>query len=351
MTTLKLLPHLFFLLFYLSTSFAGKGRQGRKQTEPVSLPSSDATKPVTEEPESKLAKYTTKQMPHCYPSPPCPRKSFTNTDRVSAAIPDNERKILLEYSPKADSTSSTVMFFEEMGFKYGNHYSGFPHIFRQEYFNVKCGTVTPCMYTDRSWFRFKITRNPYDRAPSSFIHCFRTYLVHSVWTKERMDELSFYDFLLHLKKLPKPVFENAYGGHAGLQSSRYEREMYTKGVHLFHEIVQCEDPLPAISRINAKRGTHYVLNFTSKHFVKRNENVHHFLGKTPWKELKNNIPEDYGCFYNQEIKDLVTELYYADIFLYNYTFPFQFPNMTNNYIVENKQIVFDRPESEVIVDE
>ena len=47
----------------------------------------------------------------------------------------------------------------------------------------------------------------------------------------------------------------------------------------------------------------------------------------------------------------MTELYYADIFLYNYTFPFQFPNMTNNYIVENKQIVFDRPESEVIVDE
>jgi hypothetical protein len=315
----------------------------RKESSPIEMNPNGTTKTDGKESSNtsypKLSKYT-KPMPFCKYSEPCPRKFYTNGDRPADAVPDNQRKILLEYSPKADSTSSVVMFLHEMGFKYGYHYSGFPHVFRQEYFNHQCGIVTPCMYTDRAWFKIKITRNPYDRAPSSFIHCFRTNLVHFDWSPAQMDEISFRDFLWHLKKLPKRIFESAYGGHAGLQSSRYEREMYNKGVHLFQEIVHCEDPLPSIKRINQQRGTGYQLNFTSKHFVRRKEDIHSFLGYKPWKEIKHSIPEDYGCFYNQEIKDLVEELYYPDLFLYNYSFPFKFPNMTEK-VVGNTQIVFD----------
>ena len=260
----------------------------------------------------------------CLKSEPCKMDKLPNGEVVGSAIPDSRRKILLEYSPKADSTASIVMFLNEMGYIHGLNYSGFAHQFRQDIFNRKCGMVTPCMYLDKGWFRFKVTRNPFDRAPSSFIHSFRTGLVHDVWNKYEMEYRSFYDFVLYLKTHINSI-DRLFGRHACLQSSVYERMLSHRGIRLFHEIVHCEDPLPSIEKINEIKGTHYSLNFSSKHFVKRNGNVHKFVGKTPWKELKNNIPEDYGCFYNQEIKDIVHDLYLTDLALYGYTFPFSFP--------------------------
>jgi hypothetical protein len=285
----------------------------------------------------------------CVKPEACTKKTLPTHEFVSSAIVDVKRRIIMEYSPKADSTSAIAMFFEEMGFHYGKQYKGFVHIFRGEFFNRKCyGQPTPCMYIDsnnaenkkkpskkgkteekkkeNNYFRFKITRNPYDRAVSSYVHCLRTGLLHKSYTKAQSEDLSFYDYLLHLKSLSFSTFKDYAGSHAGLQGTLYEWDLFQKKTPLFHEIVHAEDPLPSLIRINQQKGTNYTLGFSSTHYAKRtNTFKDKFIGKEKWKEIKNNIPKDYGLFYNEEIKQLVESLYSVDLQMYGYSFPFEFP--------------------------
>eukprot|EP00599_Poterioochromonas_sp_BG-1_P009013 CAMPEP_0173139440 /NCGR_PEP_ID=MMETSP1105-20130129/4266_1 /TAXON_ID=2985 /ORGANISM="Ochromonas sp., Strain BG-1" /LENGTH=90 /DNA_ID=CAMNT_0014052185 /DNA_START=878 /DNA_END=1150 /DNA_ORIENTATION=- len=66
-----------------------------------------------------------------------------------------------------------------------------------------------------------------------------------------------------------------------------------------------------------------------------------FVGNVSWDLLRNQIPEDYGLFYNYHIKDMVDEIYAWDIRLYKYRFPY--PHMGGELKLREKDIADPLP--------
>jgi hypothetical protein len=282
---------------------------------------------------SNSTKNTSRSLkgPHCQKSKPCAISTFPTGEYPQFAVVNNEKRILMDWTPKADSSNAVAMFMHDMGFKFGYQYHIFSHTFHHDHFVARCGDKTICMYLDPTWFRFKVVRNPYSRAVSSYLHCLQRLQFRPEQffkTVEEYEDLSFLSFLNWIKSLDD--FGKYCDGHFERQSYPYEIDCYEKGVPLFHEIVPVENSTIPLQRINSKLGTHYelvnttyALQFSSKrHEVTKSEAVQEFVGTKAYKQIKTAIPRSYGLFYNQHIKDLVKEIYYQDIFLYNYSFPY-----------------------------
>lgn len=267
---------------------------------------------------------------------------------------DHSNKILMEFTPKADCTAAVVAFLEAFGFEQDVHYSGWPHTFRDNYYNVRCGVGTPCMYFQPSWFRFKVVRNPYDRAVSSYLYVMRTSFLIEMLPKY-LQNASFEQFIDYQLTLPLHQLQYFATRHAGLQSTYYERFLYTihhtnnhnKHHHLrkslenptqypenawnsshfppiFHEIVKVESSKEGFDRIYKRTRIQFQLKNITKHYQIRNNNIQRYVGNQSWIELKEKgqVPNDYGYFYNKELKKKVEHLFYWDLLLYNYSFPF-----------------------------
>lgn len=260
----------------------------------------------------------------CQNSSQCDLKTFRGMQITSTSLVDNARKILMEFSPKAACTSAIVMFTSHMGFRYGIEYTGWPHSFRDNYFSEKCGRATACMYESKDWFRFKVVRNPFDRAVSSYIHIMRYPVLRDrVIPRKDRATLSFSKFINLLEKVPLKDMQGYAGAHGGYQSQPYERFYYGRSdITVFHEIVQTENPLPVIERINKRLGTNFTIGFKGHHHADRKEGLKKFFGDMSWNDLQSQIPKDYGLFYNSELRLKVHHIFMWDILLYNYTFPY-----------------------------
>ena len=73
-----------------------------------------------------------------------------------------------------------------------------------------------------------------------------------------------------------------------------------------------------LEKINTKLNLHFKpcknLN------IKRKSNkIDYFVGNDKWETCKDNIPNDYTLFYNDNIKLLVEKIYYKDIKNLGYT--------------------------------
>ena len=179
---------------------------------------------------------------------------------------DNRRKILMEFTPKADCTSAVVMFLESMGFEYGVHYKGWPHDFRIEFTYKHCGMSNWCMFFDPKWYKFKVVRNPYERAVSSYLHCMATKLLPQYYQSSEYDNISFRDFLVFLSSLPPGVMQRLAGRHASYQTTKFEREYFYKyNKTMFDAIVKAENPSEALARINTEKNTNFRLGYNSSH--------------------------------------------------------------------------------------
>jgi hypothetical protein len=189
---------------------------------------------------------------------------------------------------------------------------------------VQCGRASPCLYYRDDWFRFKVVRNPYDRAVSSFIHVMKyKELREKVVPLKDRTSLSFSRYVNILEKLSVRDLQGFAGAHGGLQSHSYERVFYNSNVTVFHEIVQAENPVESLARINSKVGTNFSVGFRAHHYAERKGTVNRFVGNMPWNLLENQIPSNYGLFYNYEIKLRVQQVYLWDILLYSYSFPYK----------------------------
>jgi hypothetical protein len=273
---------------------------------------------------------------HCSKPEQCPeQKIFGKFSIRSTSMIDVNRKILMEFTAKAGCTYAVSMFLDEIGFHLKTHYDLFPHTFRIDYYFHRCGMATPCMYTDPSWYRFKVVRNPYDRAVSSYIHiCRSPSIAGEIIDPANLGTLSFRMFLDILLNFSPEVMDYLANEHAAYQASAYERHVYfhnqkhpNERIQLFHHIVKLETVDEDLEKyVNPATASHYAPSFKGNHLAPRHNSTHYFVGDTPWSQLKKNIPEDYGLFYNTHLKDLVTKIYFWDIVMYNYTFPFIIPN-------------------------
>lgn len=258
------------------------------------------------------------------------------------AIIDSKNKILMDWTAKADCSSAVNMFFAHMGFSYGLNYTELPHAYRPAYYK-HCGAPSICHYLDPSWLRFKMVRNPFDRAVSSFVHIMRhpniVKLNESVarhWT--------FHTYLTTLEKIS--IKRRYYYGlyHAGFQHRAFELFYWQQfNRSFFHHVIHIEDPandLLLVNQMYAQKKMQkdengnsrkpppenqlFHLQRLSHHFVKRSNQSAGYLGDTPWSRIgSDNIPKDYGLFYNAKLRKLAESLFHWDLVLYNYSFPFQ----------------------------
>lgn len=263
----------------------------------------------------------------CTPSPPCTTRYYYGyeIERTAMTLVDNRNKILMEIIPKADCSGATVMFAQNMGFRYGLEYDGWPHHFRKKYLYTRCGRATPCMMYDPSYFRFKVVRNPYSRVVSGFIHIMRApLLLKNYVTEEQRKNWTFNDFLQVLQTLNETELQHYGQGHCSFQSQPFERRYYgQKHTTIYHAFVHAENSKEQLKAINEHLGTSFSLHNIIRQGATKNRYQKEYVGSMPWWQLKDRIPKDYGLFYSKYSKQIVEKVFHWDLLLYNYTFPYK----------------------------
>lgn len=223
-------------------------------------------------------------------------------------IKDEKNKIIMLWTPRAACTVSLHMMFEHMGIVGIMDETMKSHQSIQEYrrnvFYEKYGRVDRKDLC-KDYFIFKVIRNPYARAVSSY-------------SFDPCRDNSFYDFLQILKKYNLKYVD---GMEINKLATYHAIPQYIKGeeqyVNAYIKIENGQDEIDSL--INIPFGFNFKINDkTSSHHAKRTD-ISSFVGYTS-KKAKGPVQPQYKNFYNDEIKKLVDELYGDDINNYGYKF-------------------------------
>lgn len=237
-------------------------------------------------------------------------------------IKDDKNKIIFYLHQKCGNTSFLKMIFENLGIlelalsydkyrkqpiEYG---VGWPHYYRYSVYNIE-NRVTVDNIISGEYKLIKIVRNPYKRIVSSYLHVSK--VNKELLNKHfKNDNLSFYEFLLILKNKNLKSIDL----HIDEQICLFEKE----NMIYFDEIIKIEELKDKINYLNDK----YNLNMSffyetiHKQEIKQNK-INNFIGKHKYDQYKNSVPE-YKYFYNDEIREIVYELFKDDINYYNYSY-------------------------------
>ena len=255
---------------------------------------------------------------------------------------DDKHKIIMDWTPKAACSKSIEMFWNEMKIVRGIHYpqDGVVHDYRT-HFKKACGAVTESMLNSSQYYKFKVVRNPYDRAVSSYLYMMKRKFAHTLLDKpgrpwepinHPINDLSFVELLRHFIDKVRPrhekgrVSRNIALAHFIPQSSKYEVEEFKKHKKsIFNRIVHVEKFNEDISRVNKDKKRKYSFPAgKDPHEQKKFSVPDIYLGNHNYSYLINNdlIPNNYGNFYNEETKLLVETIFASDLEIYGYEFPF-----------------------------
>ena len=261
-----------------------------------------------------------------------------HTSSRSHMLLDNKHDIIMDWTPKAACTMMVEMFWDQMGIKNGLHYpkNSFIHSYRQNFYRV-CGMVKSSLMSSTDYYKFKVVRNPYSRAVSSYIHVMKQ-LVHDLGSmlsgKDQVEDynnLSFEQFLdLYIEKVRPLVNDgklvNGVTYHVEMQATPEEIHQFARQrpSSPFNRIVHLETFDSDIVLVNSDTKLNYSFpNHEDFHVVKKIKHADVYFGNMGYQELSAiGIPEDYGKFYNRKTKKQVAKLFYHDLKIYNYSFPF-----------------------------
>ena len=259
---------------------------------------------------------------------------FTKRDKnlMGFGLVDSKNRILLDWTPKAACTMSVKMFMDHMGIREHEHYEGWVHELKTQIYYHKCGRANVCTYENPTWYKFKIVRNPYDRAVSSYLHTMKTphavdeaKLLKHIPSARTKDDVTFekFVFAMDYTRARDPLLIN---GHIRKQALDAEYILFQQGkpyLKLFNRIVKLESMAEDMKLVNYETGMNFSTDFKSHHYYPRNEGETHFVGNWTWTQLQKNVPANYGHFYNNATREQVAHLFQQDLELYNYSFPFE----------------------------
>jgi hypothetical protein len=250
---------------------------------------------------------------------------YINTKRksnIDKGIYDGKNIIML-WTPKAGCTAAIKCMFEHMGIlDDALEYDDFIHKYRTDKFYKKYGRTNDSLLKNK--FCFKVVRNPYARAISSYFHLQDCYLEDNNDKCESVCSLSFLDYLRILKNNNmRFVFDGVENIYATFHSMTQYDENEEEYLNCFIKIEKGEKEInEKINNIlNANLRIH---DKTSSHYNKRTLDriICYDISKKSLREInENGIPKKYKLFYNNnEAKKLAEELYCLDIEKYSYSF-------------------------------
>ena len=263
----------------------------------------------------------------------------------NAMLLDNKHKVIMDWTPKAACTKVVEMFWNEMGIMRGLYYpeDAFVHHYRSSFYR-SCGKVTQGMLNGRQYYKFKVVRNPFNRAVSSYLHVMKTKIAHTLsWSsrnsgfrdraedeKNELNNQSFEQYLDHymeaVNQLGFQHIANDAFAHTKPQSS--EEEVKRHKAHdqsIFNHIVHLENFDEDIAVVN--RVTHLNYSFPigdDAHVIHKIEQTDMYFGNITYSDILrlHGVPENYGKFYNRKTKRQVAIIFANDLRIYNYSFPF-----------------------------
>jgi hypothetical protein len=205
-----------------------------------------------------------------------------------------KENIMVLWQAKAGCTMVKKMFFHHEG-KLEEILKKHPwiHNFNYSEYSMK----TPNENTKIIQF----VRCPFERAVSSYIHVQKHFYAFKSRIPENLRFCSFLDFLKNFKDMDGNI-------HYNKQKTTY------KNID-FYKIEELDQN---IQSFNKRYGLNYK-KFESTHYAKRTY-VNSFLGDKSWKDIENCIPEKYTYFYDDNIRNLVEELYQDDIVSFGYSY-------------------------------
>jgi hypothetical protein len=255
--------------------------------------------------------------------------AVTNTVKTSPKLEwmliDEQRRIILDWSAKSACSKVVEMFYEQMGIHRGVHYTGFIHNYRMAHHH-NATQVTESMLYDPAFYKFKVTRNPYDRAVSSYIHSMITIIKDNIFRDKSeylqdKENTSFTRFLEWFRESNDTLYAS---DHYRMQSHEHEHERWKQGKgSIFNRIVKVEDFDSGMKLVNADKGTNYSYPANDDHHYQvHNVSVTEYAGDTPISKLRETpMMPPYSNFYNAKTKLLVQQIYQWDLLLYDYAFP------------------------------
>lgn len=236
-------------------------------------------------------------------------------------IVDEKNKLILLWTPKAGCSMSIAIMLRQAGIlNINQRYSTKEiHKNRVQFYN-KYGYLNFEVpeYYDK-YYIFKVIRNPYDRAVSSYLWSMKFILFcdfNYTW--------SFENYLIHLKANNLQICHenkilNVPTDHCQQQYVIGEEKYVRKYVHLEN----LENEIDEINRelninINASNLDHFIMNHYFKNIDIEDQLA--YVGNINFNELPSLIPSCYKCFYNEKTRSLVEDLYKDDIRCYKYEF-------------------------------
>lgn len=225
------------------------------------------------------------------------------------ALVDDRNRLIMDWSAKAGCTIATKMFFRHMGLlEEAQAYDKWIHAYREQVF-YRSHRTTMEKLRDPGYFRFKVVRDPFTRAISSYIYAmYNDYFVDR--STGKLADMSFRQFVGILERIDIRRVDI----HLAQQKKDYEYEL--PGV--FNVVCRLERIEEDLARVNAATGLELsVAGLGSDHHTKRTSEFNSCVADEPWSRIKDRFP-DYRYFYTDDLVNTVRRIYADDCTTYGY---------------------------------
>ena len=262
-------------------------------------------------------------------------KKVISTDPIPILYP--EKRLILLWNAKSGSTFAIKWMFAQMGLlEKASKYHNWVHNYRSNvYYKSKDYKAGEQLFLNnlKSFNAIKIVVNPFKRAVDSYIQaCIHGYEDKklSVFLKRNINpkiRFSFREFADYLSSIDITGCDI----HHKMQTSELERKDYLRSLKIIH-LEDSMQEIPLFEKIhNLKKIDLSVLRKSPHHRPKYKTSE--FMGDVVmnkiYKVRKPTLPE-YQQFYDEEIIEIIKNVYQEDFERYNYEMKLDLGNIDEN---------------------
>jgi hypothetical protein len=240
-----------------------------------------------------------------------------------SSVIDEKHRLVMLFTPKAGCTRAVIMMFKHMGLlDEARAYSPWIHDYRSR---CKFVIVPERHLYSGDYFVFKVIRNPYDRAVSSFINAVeysRSKYTNSNSSCPLLKTPTFVQFLELLDRTN--FFTKEY---VDPHQNHHCRPQYVPGEEEYvRKYVRIENGQADVDDINREYGTALDIENVDlellPHHQKRTSTIPlSDLSNVPFDQLPRPLPASYCAFYaDPRARALVERMFADDISRYGYSF-------------------------------